>query len=72
LHREFGVQVWAADLWFNPARTSAIRDAGNDGGVSRSRRRPRVAFAEEFSAIVSITIFYYGTDDLYLITWPGS
>src|SRR5512147_2110733 len=33
LHREFGVQVWAADLWFSPAENlERIRDAGADAG----------------------------------------
>ena len=34
LHREFGVQVWAADLWFSPAENvRRVRDAGAEGGV---------------------------------------
>ncbi len=29
LHREFGVDVWAADLWFSPSENmQRIRDAG--------------------------------------------
>src|SRR5215471_1826727 len=34
LHREFGVQVWAVDLWFNVSENlQRIRDAGADYGV---------------------------------------
>lgn len=70
LHREFGVQVWATDLWFNASENlQRIRDAGADQSVfpihSDARSLP---FAKEFfDAIVSIDSFvYYGTDDLYL------
>ena len=70
LRREFGVQVWATDLWFNPSENlQRIRDAGVDDGVypihADARRLP---FAEGFfDAIVSIDSFmYYGTDDLFL------
>ena len=31
LHREFGVQVWATDLWFSASENlQRIRDAGAD------------------------------------------
>jgi cyclopropane fatty-acyl-phospholipid synthase-like methyltransferase len=70
LHREFGVQVWATDLWFSASENlQRIRDAGVDSSVfpihSDARSLP---FASEFfDAIVSIdSFFYYGTDDLYL------
>ncbi|WP_428306348.1 SAM-dependent methyltransferase [Lacipirellula sp.] len=70
LHREFGVQVWAADLWFNPAENcQRVQDAGAAEGVFPLRAEARsLPFAEEFfDAIVSIDSFmYYGTDDLYL------
>jgi Methyltransferase domain len=34
LHREFGVQVWATDLWFNASENlRRIRDAGIVDGV---------------------------------------
>jgi cyclopropane fatty-acyl-phospholipid synthase-like methyltransferase len=70
LHREFGVQVWAADLWFSPAENAQrVRDAGAEGGVFPLRADARsLPFAEEFfDAVVSIDSFmYYGTDDLYL------
>lgn len=70
LHREFGVQVWATDLWFGAtANAQRIQDAGASDGVfpihSDARALP---FATEFfDAIVSIDSYnYYGTDDLYL------
>jgi cyclopropane fatty-acyl-phospholipid synthase-like methyltransferase len=70
LHREFGVQVWAADLWFSASENmQRVRDAGAEGGVFPIRADARsLPFAEEFfDAIVSIDSFmYYGTDDLYL------
>ncbi|QEL19602.1 SAM-dependent methyltransferase [Limnoglobus roseus] len=70
LRREFGVQVWAADLWFSPTeRLERIRDAGVEDGVFPIRADARsLPFAAEFfDAIVSIDSFmYYGTDDLFL------
>jgi cyclopropane fatty-acyl-phospholipid synthase-like methyltransferase len=70
LHREFGVEVWATDLWFSVSeRYQRIRDAGIDGHVFPIHANARtLPFAAEFfDAIVSIDSFvYYGTDDLYL------
>ena len=70
LHREFGVQVWATDLWFDPAENlRRIRDAGAENGVFPVKADARfLAFEKEFfDAVVSIDSFvYYGTDDLYL------
>jgi cyclopropane fatty-acyl-phospholipid synthase-like methyltransferase len=70
LRREFGVQVWAVDLWFNASENlQRIRDAGAEEGVFPLHADARaLPFAEEFfDAIVSIDSFvYYGTDDLYL------
>jgi len=70
LHREFGVQVWATDLWFSAdERAMRIRDAGAEGGVVAVHADARaLPFpVEHFDAIVSIdSFFYYGTDDLYL------
>lgn len=70
LRREFGVQVWATDLWFSASENlQRIRDAGVEEGVfpihADARRLP---FASEFfDAVVCIdSIPYYGTDDLYL------
>ncbi|NOT59719.1 MAG: class I SAM-dependent methyltransferase [Acidobacteria bacterium] len=70
LHREFGVQVWAADLWFNVSENhQRIRDAHAGDGVFPIHADARaLPFATEFfDAIVSIDSFmYYGTDDQYL------
>jgi len=70
LRREFGVTVWATDLWYSAAENlQRIRDAGMEDGVIPSRADARaLPFKSElFDAIVSIdSFFYYGTDDLYL------
>lgn len=70
LRREFGVQVWATDLWFSATENiERVRDAGVDDGVFPLRADARsLPFPEEFfDAVVSIDSFmYYGTDDLYL------
>ncbi|MCC3331834.1 SAM-dependent methyltransferase [Nocardia abscessus] len=69
LHREFGVEVWATDLWFSPdERAARFRDAGVADSVYAIRADARaLPFAAGFfDAIVSIDSFvYYGTDDLY-------
>jgi len=70
LRREFGVQVWATDLWFGVSENlQRIRDAGIEDGVFPIHADARsLPFAADFfDAIVSIDSFpYYGTDDLYL------
>ncbi|WZO98286.1 methyltransferase domain-containing protein [Isosphaeraceae bacterium EP7] len=70
LRREFGVQVWATDLWFGAsANLKTIRDAGVEDGVFPIHADARsLPFAAEFfDAIISIdSFFYYGTDDHYL------
>ncbi len=70
LHHEFGVQVWATDLWFNASENlERIRDAGAEAGVFPLHAEARsLPFAAEFfDAIISIDSYvYYGTDDLYL------
>lgn len=70
LHREFGVQVWASDLWFSAQENlRRVDDAHAGGGVFPIHADARaLPFAEEFfDAIVSIDAFpYYGTDDHYL------
>src|SRR5215472_6674547 len=70
LQREFGVQVWATDLWFSASENlRRIRDAGADDGVFPIHADARsLPFATEFfDAIVCIDCFpYFGTDDLYL------
>src|SRR5579872_5989663 len=60
LRREFGVQVWACDLWFSAAENlQRVRDAGAQDGVfpvhADARRLPfETAF---FDAIVAIDSF---------------
>jgi SAM-dependent methyltransferase len=70
LHREFGVEVWATDLWFSVSdNLQRVRDAGAGAGVFPIHADARaLPFASEFfDAVVSIDSFiYYGTDDLYL------
>jgi cyclopropane fatty-acyl-phospholipid synthase-like methyltransferase len=70
LRREFGVQVWATDLWFSAAENlQRVRDAGVADGVFPLHADARtLPFAPaSFDAIVCIDSFpYYGTDDLYL------
>jgi len=70
LHREFGLQVWATDLWFNVSENlQRIRDAGAERGVFPLHADARaLPFAPDFfDAIVCIDSFiYFGTDDLYL------
>lgn len=70
LRQEFGVEVWACDLWFNVTENlQRIRDAGVENGVFPLHVNAReLPFANEFfDVILSIDSFlYYGTDDLYL------
>jgi SAM-dependent methyltransferase len=70
LRREFGVEVWATDLWFSASENLLrIRDAGVEDGVFPIHADARaLPFASEFfDAMVCIDCFpYFGTDDLYL------
>ena len=70
LHREFGVQVWAVDLWFSAAENvQRIRDAGVEDGVFPLHADARsLPFAPDFfDVIVCVDSYpYFGTDDLYL------
>jgi len=70
LRREFGVQVWATDLWFSASENlQRVRDAGIEDGVFPIHADARsLPFAADFfDAVVSIdSFFYYGTDELYL------
>jgi SAM-dependent methyltransferase len=70
LHREFGVQVWATDLWISAAENGRrIRDAGVEDGVFPIHADARsLPFAPDFfGAVMCIDSFpYFGTDDLYL------
>jgi SAM-dependent methyltransferase len=70
LRREFGIEVWATDLWFSASENlQRIRNAGVEDGVYPIRAEARsLPFADDFfDAVVSIDSFpYYGTDDHYL------
>ncbi len=70
LSREFGVEVWAVDLWFSVIdNLQRIRDAGVEKSVFPIHSDARsLSFAFEFfDAIISIDSFiYYGTDNQYL------
>lgn len=70
LAREFGVQVWATDLWTPATELLArVRDAGVADRVYPIHADARsLPFAGAFfDAIVSIDSFYYfGTDALYM------
>lgn len=72
LAKEFGVQVWAADLWIDPSDNWVrIREAGAGSIVYPLRTEAHtLPFAMEFfDAIVSVDAFhYFGTDDSYLAT----
>lgn len=70
LHLEYGVDLWAVDLWFSASENlRRVRDAGVENHVYPIHADARsLPFANDFfDAIVSIDSFpYYGTDDLYL------
>ncbi len=70
LAREFGVQVWATDLWIAATENARrIRDAGLGDRVFpiHADARSLPYGGEFFDAIVSLDSFpYYGTDALYL------
>jgi SAM-dependent methyltransferase len=70
LHREFGVQIWATDLWFSASENGQrIRDAGVEKDVFPLHADARsLPFAPDFfDAVVCVDSFpYFGTDDLYL------
>ncbi len=70
LAREYGVTVWATDLWCSASdNLLRIRDAGLEGKVYPIHADARsLPFAANFfDAIVSIdSFFYFGTDDHYL------
>jgi cyclopropane fatty-acyl-phospholipid synthase-like methyltransferase len=69
LQREFGVEVWAADLWFAAEQNlQCARDAGVAHAVHPVHADARALpfEAEFFDAVISIDSYqYYGTDDLY-------
>ncbi len=70
LHYEFGVEVWATDLWFSAEeRQQRIDAVGASSSIHPIHANARsLPFTENFfDAILSIdSFFYFGTDDLYL------
>ncbi|HUT93250.1 MAG TPA: methyltransferase domain-containing protein [Thermoguttaceae bacterium] len=70
LAREFGVQVWAADLWTPPdGNWERIRTAGVEDRVFPLQAEAHaLPLAKEFfDAVVSVDAYeYFGTDELYL------
>lgn len=70
LHREFGVQVWATDLWFSATENlQRVSDAGVQDAVFPLRADARMLPYGEgfFDAVIAIDSYmYYGTDDCYL------
>jgi len=70
LAKEYGVRVWATDLWIAAADNwKRISEAGVEDRVFPIHGEAHaLPYAEEFfDAIVSLDSYhYYGTDDLYL------
>jgi SAM-dependent methyltransferase len=70
LAKEFGVQVWANDLWISATENwERIREAGLENQVYPVHAEAHaLPYAEGFfDAITSLDSYqYYGTDDLYL------
>jgi SAM-dependent methyltransferase len=70
LAREFGVQVWATDLWIAAGENwQRVRDAGVADRVFPIQAEAHaLPFADGFfDALVSVDAYhYFGTDDLYL------
>ena len=73
LAREFGVQVWATDLWIGASDNwERIREAGAQDSVFPIHAEAHaLPYAHEFfDALVSLDAYhYFGTDDLYLGTF---
>jgi SAM-dependent methyltransferase len=70
LAREYGVRVWAADLWISPTENLRhLTEAGVADAVFPLRAEAHdLPFAEGyFDAVVSVDAYqYFGTDDLYI------
>ena len=70
LAKEYGVRVWANDLWVKPEDIWQVaREAGVEDSICPIRAEARtLPYAREFfDAIVCVDSYaYYGTDDLYL------
>jgi SAM-dependent methyltransferase len=73
LAREFGVQVWANDLWVSATENwQRIKEAGLENRIFPIHAEAHaLPYAEGFfDAIVSMDSYqYYGTDDLYLASF---
>ena len=71
LAKEYGVQVWANDLWISATENwQRIREAGLENNICPIHAEAHeLPYAEGFfDAIVSMDSYhYYGTDDLYLM-----
>jgi cyclopropane fatty-acyl-phospholipid synthase-like methyltransferase len=70
LAREYGVTVWAADLWISPTENLRhVTEAGVADAVFPIRAEAHdLPFADGyFDAVVSVDAYqYFGTDDLYI------
>ncbi|GAB3814867.1 SAM-dependent methyltransferase [Kribbella italica] len=70
LAKEYGVEVWATDLWIQPDENlRRITEAGVDDQVHPIHAEAHaLPYAENFfDAVISIGAYhYFGTDDLYL------
>jgi SAM-dependent methyltransferase len=70
LAQEFGVQVWANDLWIPAAENwQRVREAGLENQIFPLHAEAHaLPYADEFfDAVVSLDAYqYFGTDDLYL------
>lgn len=70
LAKEFGIQVWATDLWISSTDNwKRIREKGADGMVFPIHADAReLPYADEFfDAMVSInSLFFYATDEAFL------
>jgi len=73
LAKEFGVKVWANDLWISAAENwQRIKEAGLENEICPIHAEAHaLPYADGFfDAIVSMDSYqYYGTDDLYLPTF---
>ena len=71
LAKEFGVQVWANDLWISPTDNwKRIQETGVEDVVFPIQAEAHsLPYAEEFfDAIVSLDSYhYYGTDEMYFL-----
>ncbi|GAA1558716.1 cyclopropane-fatty-acyl-phospholipid synthase family protein [Kribbella sancticallisti] len=73
LAKEYGVQVWAADLWVDPSEAAANFAAHGVDVTALKAEAHTLPFAREFfDAIVCIDAYeYFGTADNYLAYLTG-